>query len=446
MDLKIYKKWLNEQAKANFGLFKYQNFLVLVDLELLRIAYEKIKSNPNSDKKSRFEDVYNSGAVVSMLDVRPIGKGVSEIRSSFTKEGSRGQGHSEFLRKYALTKSKFLTTDPESETEDEKKAWARFVNNLGDSKKKELEDGRMAVSASVKDEFSPAENAFKDKVEEIANMFGDKASFMKQDIPLILSQVAEKSFRTSMGESILAESKLSGYWKKRAKNRAIRAKRAYPNKIDRMWALKEQEKSSIIDSKFKALYEDEIEMTEELTTTIDEFLEKVKQEKIAMEAKKNSVGAVKFGPGTPEKSKKSISVPMKPEYGGVRKGFERNLKKLKKGMKGSVGISPGSSYGGIAEEVNKKVKLPIIENATLQKNTKDTLKRISSEHVGYMEIDAQANGFACGDCRSLNEESFCENPEVKAYVSARHGCCNHFYSETAKVIFPKEEKGDGDNN
>jgi hypothetical protein len=88
-------------------------------------------------------------------------------------------------------------------------------------------------------------------------------------------------------------------------------------------------------------------------------------------------------------------------------------------------------------------KLSIVENKTLSKNDKETLKRIADEHVGYMEINIEAKGFSCGYCRGINKEGFCENPEVKAYVSAKHGCCNHYYPKEAKLTFPQEEKGDG---
>ena len=88
-------------------------------------------------------------------------------------------------------------------------------------------------------------------------------------------------------------------------------------------------------------------------------------------------------------------------------------------------------------------KLLVIENKTLAQNDKETLNRIASKHVGYMEISEEAKGFACGSCRSPDEEGFCDNPDVKAYVSLKHGCCNYFYPKAAKINFPKEEKGDG---
>jgi len=84
------------------------------------------------------------------------------------------------------------------------------------------------------------------------------------------------------------------------------------------------------------------------------------------------------------------------------------------------------------------VKLLIVENKTLEKNDDATLKRISKESVGYMEISVAAKGFACGNCRSPDEKGFCQNPKVEAYVSLSHGCCNHFYPDSAKeVTFPK---------
>lgn len=85
------------------------------------------------------------------------------------------------------------------------------------------------------------------------------------------------------------------------------------------------------------------------------------------------------------------------------------------------------------------VRLLIIENKTLEKNDEKTLKRISGKHVGYMEISAEAKGFACGDCRSPDKEAFCQNPDVEAYVSLKHGCCNYFYPAEAKINFPREK-------
>lgn len=85
-------------------------------------------------------------------------------------------------------------------------------------------------------------------------------------------------------------------------------------------------------------------------------------------------------------------------------------------------------------------KLIIVEQKTLEKNDKAALKRIAKENVGYMELSAIAKGFACGNCRSPDRESFCQNPKVQAYISLNHGCCNYFYPDRAEELtFPKEK-------
>lgn len=93
------------------------------------------------------------------------------------------------------------------------------------------------------------------------------------------------------------------------------------------------------------------------------------------------------------------------------------------------------------------MKLKIVEAKSLvNKNDKETIKRISGEHVGYMEISQKSNGFSCGDCKGLNEEGFCENPEVKAYVSKDYGCCNYFNPKNAQITFPKNKEKKHEDN
>jgi len=92
------------------------------------------------------------------------------------------------------------------------------------------------------------------------------------------------------------------------------------------------------------------------------------------------------------------------------------------------------------------IKIRIFENveekkqsdSAADKNDEKTLKRIADEHVGYIEIDQKASGICCGDCKGMNKKGFCENPDVQAYVSANHGCCNYFSPKQAKIVFPKE--------
>ena len=60
-----------------------------------------------------------------------------------------------------------------------------------------------------------------------------------------LNQETEKE---QTEDKLLVEAKLSKYWKARAARRAKMAKRAWPNKTDRDWAISEQEKSSKMNS------------------------------------------------------------------------------------------------------------------------------------------------------------------------------------------------------
>jgi len=94
---------------------------------------------------------------------------------------------------------------------------------------------------------------------------------------------------------ILDESKkLSRYWDERSKARAKRAKRSR-NKIDREWASGQQEKSKKIDNTFMSLYEKELEMTEELTSDIEETIKKYEEQKFVIPNKKNLKLRVKPG-------------------------------------------------------------------------------------------------------------------------------------------------------
>lgn len=138
------------------------------------------------------------------------------------------------------------------------------------------------------------------------------------------------------------EKSLSKYWKIRAKRRAKKAKRGYPNNKDKKWALEQQIKSEQINSHITNLFEKEITTTEEITQNVDEILRKIKEER-------QKIGNMQVVPWGGKKSSSTISVPMKPEtrpgHGGVAKGYKKNVDKLKKKNKKSVGIPPGGSFG-----------------------------------------------------------------------------------------------------
>lgn len=139
---------------------------------------------------------------------------------------------------------------------------------------------------------------------------------------------------------IKEKKQLSKYWKIRAKRRAKRTKRNYPNNEDKNWALEQQAKSEGINSRINKLFEKDLNLGEELSNSIDEYLKKIEEERKSMFNMPKAFGKNK-------KPKGSISVPLGPEYGGVAKGYKKKLKKLKK--KGMVGVAPGETFGPMQE-------------------------------------------------------------------------------------------------
>jgi hypothetical protein len=136
--------------------------------------------------------------------------------------------------------------------------------------------------------------------------------------------------------------KLSKYWKIRAKRRANRGGRGYPNKVDESWALEQQIKSESINNRINKLFEKELTVGEELSDNIDEYIKKIEEERASMFKMPKSFGKNK-------KPKGSISVALAPVYGGVAKGYRKKLNKLKK--KGMVAIAPGEAFGPMQEGV-----------------------------------------------------------------------------------------------
>ena len=47
---------------------------------------------------------------------------------------------------------------------------------------------------------------------------------------------------------------------------------------------------------------------------------------------------------------------------------------------------------------------------------------------GYMELQEEAQGFVCGNCKYADKEyGFCQKIEVP--IDQTHGCCNLFYPQ-----------------
>ncbi len=136
---------------------------------------------------------------------------------------------------------------------------------------------------------------------------------------------------------LLVEAKLSKYWKQRARRRAKDTKRVWPNKIDREWAISQQEKSTGMNQTIQALFEKELEASEGIASDVDEMMKKIKDQREQMKLKREAVKMMK--PQDKVKIKKNLSVPLKPQHGGVKKGFDKNRKKIK-----APAVAPDESW------------------------------------------------------------------------------------------------------
>lgn len=129
---------------------------------------------------------------------------------------------------------------------------------------------------------------------------------------------AEIEKEEKVNDKLLVESKLSEYWKKRAARRAKNAKRNWPNSIDKNWALQEQEKSGKIDEKIRAIFEKELEESEEIVEDAATVLRKIKKERKKLKMQREAAKFMK--PQERSKKKKSLSKPYPPHKKGETVG------------------------------------------------------------------------------------------------------------------------------
>lgn len=171
----------------------------------------------------------------------------------------------------------------------------------------------------------------------------------------------EKEKKQESDNGLLIETKLSKYWKVRAKRRALNAERQWPNSHDRDWALAEQEKSHGMNEKIYALFEKELEQSDDISKDVTDMMRRMKKQrkefKVRREAAKLQKEVELMHPK--ERTKKvggpSQSIATKPEYGGVKKGFDKKRKAASK--KGQVAYAPSAAApGGISEEKKNENK------------------------------------------------------------------------------------------
>lgn len=139
---------------------------------------------------------------------------------------------------------------------------------------------------------------------------------------------------------LLVEKKLSKYWRKRAARRALKAERQWPNGIDRKWALKQQGKSSEINSRIHKLFEKELEESEEMLGEIDDMMRHVKKKREKVKLKREAAKLMKPQDRLKKKQSLSRKYPKHKKGEGVGEYFRKASKKL-----GGIGVAPGESFG-----------------------------------------------------------------------------------------------------
>jgi len=143
--------------------------------------------------------------------------------------------------------------------------------------------------------------------------------------------------------NLLIESKLSKYWKARAKRRALKAERQWPNKNDRDWALSEQEKSHKINEKIYALFEKELQQTDDISKDVTDMMRRIKRKRKESKLKREAAKVTLDHPRKATSKRKnsgSLSTSSSPTGGGVKKGFDEKRKNSKTPV-----VSPTGQFG-----------------------------------------------------------------------------------------------------
>jgi len=107
------------------------------------------------------------------------------------------------------------------------------------------------------------------------------------------------------------------------------------------------------------------------------------------------------------------------------------------GVKSAPTPAPAAVKAYLAPGQKPEALLDLLEHG--EETTLEQLGRLLDPKVGYMELDNDAKGFACGNCGYLADNGGCRNPAVLAPVSEARGCCNLFWNEE-QVVFPPPAK------
>lgn len=195
-------------------------------------------------------------------------------------------------------------------------------------------------------------NAIKSAPPTTAEGFDEIQSYNRFKEPEQMKEYNHKQFKDWLNQEIenseeqsnlLVEAALSKYWKARAARRAKNAERSWPNKIDRDWALSQQDKSSKMNDTIHNLFQKELDESEEMLGEIDDMMRDIKKKRKAIKMKREAKKVTLDHPAkatAKRKNGKNLSVPTRPEYGGVAKGYRKKSKKM-----GGATLAPGESFG-----------------------------------------------------------------------------------------------------
>lgn len=146
-----------------------------------------------------------------------------------------------------------------------------------------------------------------------------------------------------VNDRLLTEAKLSKYWKFRAARRAKNADRPWPNKVDRDWAIEQQSKSEAINDSIQAMFQNELEESEEMLKDASGMMRNIKKIRAKMKTEREA----KLQNPKNRKNKKSLSKPYPPHKKG--EGVSGYYKKVSKKFGGAT-AAPGEIVGPLEEE------------------------------------------------------------------------------------------------
>jgi hypothetical protein len=392
---RTFRKYLNEEKKPpkNFGVVKTGSGLnetyALIDVDALVDFYKTLDpKNPNITK----DDLINNNVVISAVKIAENTDGMkddygpcmdaSHVKVSAVNKNLKGHGYGRLLYKIIMSEHpEGLTPDRDFLSDEAKKAWNIM--------KPELQVKTAGGHDSFEDYAPFRDQKEKEPAKEYHCMLhpryegdplnraytysGENTQFylMKahealatceemipggwtiESLEDLIVDAGMKLYDLSIGIESLQEARLSKTWRSRAKARARRHDRKYPNKIDRSWALRQQQKWNKENPELEEEYLKELEHAKALTDSTRQYIQKIKElRKKKLEAKRNKIGVVKFGSGTPDKLPQGKTLPDKTVKNkqGVLSKIDRERKKA-----GGPTISGTGTYGGIAlEETEEK--------------------------------------------------------------------------------------------